>query len=94
MRRKLPALSVGALLLAGCASQPVDTSKLNYEARTMLMQAQYDIQAADEKNVNTVAAHDQLDAAETAARNGDSDTVLKRAQAADVAALQAIKKGK
>ncbi len=94
MNVKLSALGLGVCLIAGCAHQQVDTSKLNYEAKSMLLQAQYDVEAADRKNVNTVAAHEQLDAAEAAAQGGDSATVIKDANAADKAALLAIKKGK
>ncbi len=94
MSFKLPALALGVLAIAGCASQPVDTSKISYEARTMLLQAQYDVAAADKKNVNTVAAHDELDAADAAIKTGDSGLVLAHANAADAAALKAIKKGK
>jgi hypothetical protein len=95
MKRNLHAAALGAfLLVGGCASQSVDTSKLSYEAKTMLLQAEYDIKAADQKNVNTVAAYEELDAAEAAARTGDDASVVKHADAADAAALQAIKKGK
>ena len=86
-----PALAFGLLFVAGCASQQIDTSKLDYEAKTALLQAQYDTDAADKKNVNTVAAHDELNAASDAAKTGDNAAVLKHAYAADAAALKAMK---
>lgn len=94
MNKDLAALAIASLFFAGCASQPVDTSKLNYEAKTYLMQAQYDTEAADRQNVNTVRAHDELSAAAAAANAGDNAATLMHAQAADAEALKAIKAGK
>ena len=94
MKCSLPALTLGAVLVAACASHAVDTSKVSYETRSELIQAEYDNKAADQKNVNTVAAYDELHAAQSAAESGDNDTALKHAYAADAAALQAIKKAK
>ena len=88
------AAAIAASMAAGCAEQPVDTSKISYEASTYLTQAQYDIDAADRLNVNTVHAHDELSEAREAAARGDSDAVLKFSLAADKDALAAIKKGK
>lgn len=94
MRRMVIAAATAACVAAGCAEQPVDMSKVSYEARTYLTQAQYDTNAADRANLNTVKAHDELSAADAAAAAGDSGGALKDAIAADAAALAAIKKGK
>lgn len=86
--------AIAASMAAGCAEQPVDTSRVSYEAQTYLTQAQYDIDAADRLNVNTVRAHDEFSEAREAAARGDSDAALKFSVAADKDALAAIKKGK
>ena len=96
MSKVLLALTSVALLgLSGCAdlyinkpgSAPAATAatpSISAEAQAALKQAQADAKMAKSKNALWTTAEDSLKAAEEAAKNGDSATVIKQsAQASD-----------
>jgi flagellar basal body L-ring protein FlgH len=100
MNSKLTSLAIAglfALTLSACATAPGKTAQVSKESTTpaisaeaqqALTQAEADIKLAKSKYALWTTAQSSLDAAEQAAKAGDSATVLKQAKlASDLAQL-------